>query len=139
MVVTLKRQQDKKREHVFYISGRNSGARPNGSSGRWWGKLLRTQAAEFWEFGCGFGVSQFFQGVSMLFLNQLLTSSSIRHGTCYVFLNNPGHNNILVHKLGALMPPRSVANSNQAPRAYHSRCASAEQSTVNYSTLAGSR
>lgn len=43
MVVTLKRQQDKKREHVFYISGRNSGARPNGSSGRWWGKLLRLE------------------------------------------------------------------------------------------------
>lgn len=93
----------------------------------------------FGSLGVGLGVSQFFEGFSLLFLNQLLTSSSVRHGTCYDFFHNPGHNNILVHKLGSLMPPRSVANSNLAPRAYHSHCASAEQSTVNDSTFAGSR
>ena len=62
MVVTLKRQQDKKREHLFYICGRNSGAH---ASGFRWGDLLRTQAAEFWEFGCGYGMKSL-HGFSML-------------------------------------------------------------------------
>ena len=182
MVVTLKRQQDKKREHVFYISGRNSGARRFNE--RWWGKLLRTQAAEIWKFGCGFGMVWEFpnslQGFPMLFLNFWL-AAAFDMGLAMIFykfrhwiavtgtLRHAATDNWpTLTKKGLDIEEVKVPRTDRAPETPATKTfwctnwvlwclraewqiqikpreliipivASAEQSTANYSTFAGSR
>lgn len=66
MVVTLKRQQDKKREHVFYISGRNSDPR---ASELMLGNLLRLdcwKTNQVWQDDSGVPTARFAAAAAVL-------------------------------------------------------------------------